>query len=439
MKTKLITVFLLLITGIIGFLFLTNQKKNIPDLSPRPEGFSSSAEYLNARHSVDYYRKQIESNPNEIRNYIELAQVFLQEARVSGMDLEYIPKALSLIEDALKMNPDDIDANVTKASIFLSQHQFNKAKVIIEKVTASKPHFAFAYGVLCDTYVETGEYEKAVEACDKMLSIRPDLRSYSRASYLRELHGKKEEAIDAMIMAANAGVTGQENRAWVLYNLGLLLIDQNKLDSAEYIFRGIFEERPEYAFAYAGLSEVKLAEKDYTSAIQLLNKAYKIIPQHEFLEELAAIYFKLGDSKKFNELTRIILDEFETHDENGWNINLEYARFCADYMLNLDEALEKIKSEFNMRPKNIEVIDTYAWLLYRKGESRKAADLIDRVLKFNNTNPDILFHAGVIFQSLNMNDKALDYLEKAGDNNLRIIYSDDLNKRLNQLNKIAMK
>jgi tetratricopeptide (TPR) repeat protein len=92
-----------------------------------------------------------------------------------------------------------------------------------------------------------------------------------------------------------------------------------------------------------------------------------------------------------------------------------------------------------MSTKNIEVIDTYAWLLYRKGESRKAADLIDRVLKFNNTNPDILFHAGVIFQSLNMNDKALDYLEKAGDNNLRIIYSDDLNKRLNQLNKIAMK
>ncbi len=79
-----------------------------------------------------------------------------------------------------------------------------------------------------------------------MLSIRPDLRSYSRAAYLREINGDIDGAVDALLKAANAGVAGQENRSWVLFNLGKLLTDQGKLDSANYIFKSILDERPSF-------------------------------------------------------------------------------------------------------------------------------------------------------------------------------------------------
>ena len=49
---------------------------------------------------------------------------------------------------------------------------------------------------------------------DKMVSIRPDLRSYSRISYLREIHGDMPGAIEAMKMAIQAGYPGYEDRAW---------------------------------------------------------------------------------------------------------------------------------------------------------------------------------------------------------------------------------
>lgn len=51
------------------------------------------------------------------------------------------------------------------------------------------PYNADIYGALVDANVELGNYKEAVAMCDKMLSIRPDLRSSSRASYIRQIFG----------------------------------------------------------------------------------------------------------------------------------------------------------------------------------------------------------------------------------------------------------
>jgi hypothetical protein len=46
-----------------------------------------------------------------------------------------------------------------------------------------------------------------------MMAIRPDLRSYSRVSYLREIFGDIPGAREAMLMAIQAGYPGQEETA----------------------------------------------------------------------------------------------------------------------------------------------------------------------------------------------------------------------------------
>ena len=116
---------------------------------------------------------------------------------------------------------------------------------------------------MCDANVELGHYDEAVAAVDKMMSARPDLRSYARASYLRELHGDRMGAVEAMKFAADAGAAGQENRSWALYNLGNIFLNWGKLDTAEFIYKGILEERPNYAYAMSGLAMVSAARKNY--------------------------------------------------------------------------------------------------------------------------------------------------------------------------------
>ncbi len=82
---------------------------------------------------------------------------------------------------------------------------------------------------MVDALVEMGEYERAVDAAQKMVDLRPDTASYSRVSYLRALHGDTKGAIDAMKMAAEAAnPKNPESVAWCRVHLGDVLMNFGK-------------------------------------------------------------------------------------------------------------------------------------------------------------------------------------------------------------------
>ncbi len=59
-----------------------------------------------------------------------------------------------------------------------------------------------------DYYVNPCSYDEAVKMADKMVSIRPDLRSYARVSYLREIHGDVGGTPRAMTQPCADGARG---------------------------------------------------------------------------------------------------------------------------------------------------------------------------------------------------------------------------------------
>ena len=421
----------------LGIYFLLEPKiaVDIPNLSRRSGEINPSSEFLNAQKAVEHYRDEIRKHPDAVKNYIELAQLFLQEARVTGNDVEYLPKARSLLEEALRRDPESFDAIITKASMSLTMHQFLEAKQLLEKAIARNPHNAFAYGVLCDAHVELGEYDEAVKASDKMISIRPDLRSYSRVSYLRELHGGLKGAREAMKLACDAGVHGQENRAWALYYLGKLFLEEGKLDTAAYIFNGILEERPNYAYALSGLAQVMGAQGGYDEAIRLLERAYKATPEHLFLEQLADIHRATGQFQSADSVIKKILDTFEQDEQRGWNINREYAMLCANHEHNLPEALERAKTEYDRRPNNIDVLDTYAWALYKNGKASEAVPFVERAMRLNTESSALHYRAGMIYYAAGQREKGFAYLKRSLNENpfVHVLYVDSARKMISSL------
>ncbi len=67
--------------------------------------------------------------------------------------------------------------------------------------SALNPYDADAYGVIGDALVELGRYDEAFEAFQTMVDTKPELASYARVSYARELLGDVVGAIDAMRQA----------------------------------------------------------------------------------------------------------------------------------------------------------------------------------------------------------------------------------------------
>ncbi len=404
-----------LIVGSAG-VYYYNKKQTLPDfsnLSPRSSDATASSEFLNAQKSVEFYRDAIRRKPEVTKNYVELAQIYIQEARVTALHHEYFPKAERLLNEALERDPNDFNALITKAGMQATLHQFEEAKQLASKAISLNPYNAFAYGVLVDAHVELGEYDEAVKTCDKMLSIRPDLRSYSRASYLREIHGDNEGAKEAMKMAGEAGVFGQENRAWAFYNLGKLYLNEGRLSEAEYIFNGVLKERPTYAFAMSGLAHVKCAQGTHDEAIDLLKKAWSTTPEHSFLEELVNVYAATGQTGLAQETIEKVLQEFSDHVKEGWNVDKEYALFCANHNINLEKALECAERDYNRRPHNIEALDAYAWTLHKNGRSREALHYIEQALKRGTQHAVMQHHAAAIANAAGDRISARRYLQRA--------------------------
>src|SRR5437870_4778016 len=127
---------------------------------------------------------------------------------------------MNCINLVLKGDAENFEALTYKSMIFLSQHHFSDGLNVATKAEHMYPYNAFIYGILTDANVELGNYPEALKTADKMISIRPDIRSYSRVSYLREIHGDIPGAIEAMKLAVGAGEPGTEGTEWTRVQLG---------------------------------------------------------------------------------------------------------------------------------------------------------------------------------------------------------------------------
>src|SRR5262245_34837058 len=152
-----------------------------------------------------------------------LGQAYLQKARAST-DPIYLSKAEGLFKKALELDNRDFQAIAGLGSICLSRHEFRDAIAWGERGVAINAWSSDLYAILGDANVELGDYKQAVTFFQKMVDLRPQLSSYSRVSYMRELHGDTVGAIEAMNMAVSAGGGQPENVAWARVHLGNLYI-----------------------------------------------------------------------------------------------------------------------------------------------------------------------------------------------------------------------
>jgi tetratricopeptide (TPR) repeat protein len=412
----------------------------MPDLLPRSGETTPSPEFRKAQESVARLRAKIQERPEELKAYADLAQIYLQEARVSGRHHIYVPVAQRLLDGALARDSNNFEAMITKASLMMTLHRFEEAKGLANRAIALFPHNAFAYGVLCDAHVELGEYREAIAASDSMNAIRPDLRSYARASYLRELTGDMAGAIDAMTMAVNAGEPGDENRAWTMYMLGNLYLSEGKADTADRIYQAILEERPNYAFALNGRASVAAAHGHFPSAIELLVKASQLASEHQFIEHLGDLYLAMGHRENAGGIDARVLETFDQHEKGGWNIDREYALYCANHDIHLSEALMRARRDYLRRPGNIDALDTYAWTLYKNGRASEGLIYIEEAMKLGTRRADFHYHAGMIYQATGERAKAIAELNRSFNQSLyvNVLYLTPARNALESMKRIAM-
>jgi len=247
-----------------------------------------------------------------------------------------------------------------------------------------------------------GDYDMAVKMADQMNMLKPSMNSYARVSYLREIYGQVPGAIDAMRMAVQAGMPGMEQTAWSLEKAGHLYENIGNIDSAKIEYQIALAERPDYAFAIAGMGRVEMAKKNYTAAIENFTKAKDIVADFSFFDALTDLYRLTGNTAKADENAKIVVKMLENSEEMsggaddiGHNANKELAYAYLKAGQN-DKALERAEAEYKIRPNNIDVDEMMAWTAYKNNKYADANKYIQQAMKTNSQNPTLLYQAGLI-------------------------------------------
>ncbi|MBL7825369.1 MAG: tetratricopeptide repeat protein [Saprospiraceae bacterium] len=401
-----------------AFIFLNGKSKvGIPELKQRAGALANAPEWAETQITYEALLAELNKKPDDPKTTLQLAKTFMNEGRATGDFSYYNASALELIEKVLGNDPKHFEATCLKSMIFLSQHRFAEGKEIAETALKLNPYNSFVYGLLVDAYVELGEYEQAVEMCDRMVNIRPDIRSYSRVSYLRELHGDRDGAIQAIQQAIAAGVNGREETEWARMVLAHLYEDNNLPDRAREQYEISLQKRPDYPFALAGLAKLESQQNNLPAAIQYYEKAAEVMSEAAFYTELAGCYAKNGQAEKAENCLRATVAALKNNQATG---EAATAAHNSDFELaNLylgagqpQLALPYAQEEYKRRPKNIDACEVLAWSLYQSGKTNEAKPYIESALRTGSQKPERLVRAGVILAAAGEQLKGQELIKK---------------------------
>lgn len=386
----------LLFLGLIACQDSSTPEKTIdvvPKLLDRPEQLSANKEWEKVQNLYVAQRDKLEQSADDAEARLKIAEIFIHEARVTGEHGHYYPAALKVLNDIPEDYPEkDIQFRklAMQAGVYLSLHDFDKALQIAEQAVTFNPYNAQIYGALVDANVELGNYAAAVAAADKMISIRPDLRSYARVSYLREIHGQVDEAIQAMEMAVQAGYPGYEETAWARLTLGELYEKYGTLAAAEMQYKQILAERENYPFAIAALANIEFQKGNYQKAEKGLKKAASVIPEFGFYQDLAKVYKATKQMEAYDTTVKELHLMLDDDIANGHNMTLEYAHLYHDLIEDQEKALEYALNEYEKRPHNIDVNSLLTSIYSKKGMDGQANIHLNKAMKTNAKFPVLL-------------------------------------------------
>lgn len=345
------------------------------------------------RAQVAAFIDRLKVRPDDLAALLGLGAAATQLARETADPAEYT-RAEQALERALELEPDSPDALIGLGMVAAAKHDFAGALTLGEAALAVAPRSARAWGVIADARTELGRYDEAKAAVQAMVDARPDLGSYARVSYQRELHGDLAGAIDAMESAVTAGGPATENTAYLRVVLGNLWFLAGDLDRAAAAYQSALERSPGYAFAVAGRARVAAARGDLDAAVEGWTSATASVPLPELLTGLGEAQEAAGRTADAEATYRLVRDIQGLFAANGVAVDLELALFEADHG-DPARAVELARAAYAGTP-NIKAADALAWALYQAGELDEARAKAEEALRLGSLEPSYAYHAGMI-------------------------------------------
>jgi Flp pilus assembly protein TadD len=205
-----------------------------------------------------------------------------------------------------------------------------------------------------------------------------------------------------------------EDRAWILTQMAHLKLATGKTADAENLLLQALAMFPGYHYALGNLAKVRVQQKRYAEAVNLLTQRYRAAPHAENLFDLAEAMQLAGRKaeadKTFADFEKKSLLETNRAD----NSNHELIFYYTDHAHQPEKALEVAKREYSRRH-DVFTLDCYAWALHGNGQDTEARRQIETALAIGIRDSKVLRHARMIALATGHRTAAQRYLRQSAE------------------------
>ena len=363
-------------------------------------------------------------------------------------------KAFQEIESLVQEYPMDMRYQVILGDVYLQNGKKQEAYDVYQKVLAAEPDNPMAIFSMASYYKQTEQEELYQQQLDTLLlnkKVTPD----TKVGVMRQMIVENEQADkdSTQIIALFDRIMKQEQddpQIPMLY--AQYLLSKNMEAESVPVLEQVVDLDPTNNAARMMLIGAAVKKEDYKQIIKVCEPGIEATPDAlEFYYYLAVAYNQAekpdsvisickralehttADSKKeiVSDFYSILGDMYHTQKQmkeayaaydsalvyNPSNIGAlnNYAYYLSVERRDLDKAEEMSYKTVKAEPNNATYLDTYAWILFEKGNYAEARIYIDNAMKSEGGDKSdvIVEHCGDIYYMTGDVDGALTYWKKA--------------------------
>jgi len=407
---------LLLATACLLVLFLSQKSKNEPNKAPAAAvsfdnrlGLVLTPQRGESRtdREISQFQQRIREGRNVDLWLDRLGWAFVAKARES-----FDPGFYKLAEQCAlcieKRNPQSQEAMLLRAHVLQNLHRFKESESLA-RLLVQQRGLSFDYGLLGDALMEQGKLGDAVDAYQRMMDLKPDLRAYARAAHMRWLKGDLEGAIEAMQLAVSAASPGDaESAAWVNTRLASYEFQASRVNEAEQRCALALSLQNNYPPTLLLQGRILLGQSRFRDAVRVLQKAVKLNPLPEYQWTLAEALRAAGKENEVSEVEARLCQRGASSDPRT------LALYLATRQKSPETALRLARAELDSR-NDVFSHDALAWSLAAAGNLTEAQSEMQRALAEGTQDARLFFHAGIITLQTGHSADSERWLRKASE------------------------
>jgi tetratricopeptide (TPR) repeat protein len=305
-------------------------------------------------------------------------------------------------------NPQSQEAMLLRAHVLQNLHRFKESETLARRLVQQRG-LSFDYGLLGDALMEQGRLNDAVEAYQRMMNLKPDLRAYARAAHMRWLKGDLEGAIEAMQLAVSAASPQDaESASWVNTRLAFYEFQAGRVNEAEERCALALSLQSNYPPTLLLQGRILLGQSRCGEAVDALQNAVKLNPLPEYQWTLAEALRVAGKEKDASKVEAQLCQRGASSDPRT------LALYLATRHESTEAALRLARAELDSR-NDVFTHDALAWSLAAAGKVTEAHSEMQRALAEGTQDARLFFHAGIIASQAGHSADAERWLRKASE------------------------